>query len=280
MSTHRSRRIRCPPSTTRSPTPTKLREAVRGLAHATRSIEDPTAIYPVLGSISSALASLTQSLHQLGDFHDGPSRKQAWMNGDPHAGRAASYQVSWELHRAAEMVHQVAEMRRPGARGRGDDRLRHPRLPVLAPVPRPAARAAGCRCDRLAGRAPAPLGRPRLPGPRATARPQAPQGRRPGADGRGPRGAAYRGEAEGRRRSPPRSARPSPCPGPASPARPRCARPAGSGSRAIRTPPPPSPARTRSSPKADSAAKASSSARTSTPAARSSTTRGSSTPAA
>ena len=33
---------RCPPSTTRSPTPTKLREAVRGLAHATRSIEDPT----------------------------------------------------------------------------------------------------------------------------------------------------------------------------------------------------------------------------------------------
>ena len=87
----------------------ELREAVRGLAHATRSIEDPTSIYSVLGSISSALASLSQSLHQLGDFHDGPSRKQAWMNGDPNAGRAASYRVSWELHRAAEMVHQVAE---------------------------------------------------------------------------------------------------------------------------------------------------------------------------
>ena len=87
----------------------ELREAVRGLAHATRSIDDPTSIYPVLGSISSALASLTQSLHQLGDFHDGPARKQAWMNGDPHAGRAASYRESWELHRAAEMIHQVAE---------------------------------------------------------------------------------------------------------------------------------------------------------------------------
>ena len=72
-------------------------------------IEDPTSIYPVLGSISSALASLSQSLHQLGDFHDGPTRKQAWMNGDPNAGRAASYKVSWELHRAAEMIHQVAE---------------------------------------------------------------------------------------------------------------------------------------------------------------------------
>jgi hypothetical protein len=87
----------------------ELREAVRGLAHATRSIEDPTTIYPVLGSISSALASLTQSLHQLGEFHDGPATKVAWMNGDPHAGRASSYRVSWELHRAAEMIHQVAE---------------------------------------------------------------------------------------------------------------------------------------------------------------------------
>ena len=86
----------------------ELREAVRGLGHATRSVDDPTAIYPVLGSISSALASLSQTLHQLGDFHDGPTREQAWMNGDPHAGRAASYKESWELHRAAEMIHQVA----------------------------------------------------------------------------------------------------------------------------------------------------------------------------
>jgi hypothetical protein len=87
----------------------ELREVVRRLAHATRLIEDPTSIYPVLGSISSALTSLSQSLHQLGAFHDGPTRKQAWINGDLHAGRAASYGESWELHRAAEMVHQIAE---------------------------------------------------------------------------------------------------------------------------------------------------------------------------
>lgn len=87
----------------------EFQEAVRGLAHATRHIDDPTSVYPVLGSISSALASLSQSLHQLGALHDGPTRKQAWMNGDAQAGRAASYRVSWELHRAAEMVHQVAE---------------------------------------------------------------------------------------------------------------------------------------------------------------------------
>ena len=86
----------------------ELREAVSGLAHATRSVDDPTAIYPVLGSISSALASLSQTLHQLGDFHDGPTREQAWMNGDLRPGRAASYKESWELHRAAEMIHEVA----------------------------------------------------------------------------------------------------------------------------------------------------------------------------
>jgi hypothetical protein len=106
------------PSTEEPPMPTfndpvadadELREAVRGLAHATRTIDDPTAIYAVLGSVCSALASLSQSLHQLGEFHDGPTRKQAWMNGDASAGRAASFRESWELHRAAEMVHQVAE---------------------------------------------------------------------------------------------------------------------------------------------------------------------------
>ena len=43
----------------------EAREALRGLAHATRSIDDPTDIYPVLGSLTNGLASLAQSLHQL-----------------------------------------------------------------------------------------------------------------------------------------------------------------------------------------------------------------------
>lgn len=87
----------------------ELREAVRSLAHATRVIDDPTTVYPALGSISSALASLNQSLHQLGAFHDAPATAQASIDGDAQAGRAASYRVAWELHRAAEMIRQVAE---------------------------------------------------------------------------------------------------------------------------------------------------------------------------
>src|SRR3954452_23854901 len=87
----------------------EAREALRGLAHATRSIDDPTDIYPVLGSLTNGLASLAQALHQLGDFHDGPALKRTWVTNDARKERSASYQVSWELHRAAEMLHQVAE---------------------------------------------------------------------------------------------------------------------------------------------------------------------------
>ena len=87
---------------------TEVREASRCLAHATRSVDDPTSIYQVLGSISSALASLTQALHQLGDTHDRPAIRSAWINSDSRADCASSYRVSWELHRAAEMTRQVA----------------------------------------------------------------------------------------------------------------------------------------------------------------------------
>jgi hypothetical protein len=87
----------------------EAREALRGLAHATQYLDDPTEIYPVLGSITHGLASLAQALHQLGDFHDGPALNRAWVSHDARKGRSASYKVSWELHRAAEMLHQAAE---------------------------------------------------------------------------------------------------------------------------------------------------------------------------
>ena len=85
----------------------EVRESVRGLAHATRNIGDPTGIYNVVGSVSSSLASMSQVLQQLGATHDrmSASRGQGPIGRE---GRATAYQVSWELHRAAEMVNQVA----------------------------------------------------------------------------------------------------------------------------------------------------------------------------
>ncbi|MCR6033625.1 hypothetical protein GGQ22_19645 [Nocardioides sp. zg-579] len=114
----------------------ELREAVRGLAHPTRSIDDPTAVYLVLGALSSALASLSQLLHQLGEFHDGPTREQ-WTNADPNAGRAASYEVSWELHRAAEMVHHSADRVDRAHEVEATIAYDIAHCPLLAPVPRP-----------------------------------------------------------------------------------------------------------------------------------------------
>jgi hypothetical protein len=85
----------------------EAQQALRGLAHATRTIDDPRNIYQVLGSLSHAAASLEQCLHQLADFHQHPTRRHGWLTGDRAAGRAAAHQVSWELHRAGEIVRHL-----------------------------------------------------------------------------------------------------------------------------------------------------------------------------
>ncbi|MEQ6902014.1 hypothetical protein [Nocardioides sp. YIM 152588] len=82
-------------------------EALLGLAHATRSIDDPEQIYPVLGAVSAGLVALEQSLHQLANRHDSAAAHGVRVDGDGGAGRAAVHQVAWELHRAAEMVREV-----------------------------------------------------------------------------------------------------------------------------------------------------------------------------
>lgn len=86
----------------------EVQTVLRALAHATRSIEDPRQIYSVLESLTSAVASLSQSLHQLAAFHDGAATAGAWVADDSRSGRAAAYQVSWELHRAGETLRQIS----------------------------------------------------------------------------------------------------------------------------------------------------------------------------
>jgi hypothetical protein len=85
----------------------EVRRCVRGLAHATRGMQDPTTIHGVIGSLSTSLASMAQVLHQLGATHDRLSAS-ASQGSIGREGRATAYQASWELHRAAEMVSQVA----------------------------------------------------------------------------------------------------------------------------------------------------------------------------
>lgn len=87
----------------------EVQTALRALAHATRSIEDPRQIYSVLGSLTSAVASLSQSLHQIASFHDDRHQRSNWVSEPSAKARSASYRVSWDLHRAGEMMRQVGE---------------------------------------------------------------------------------------------------------------------------------------------------------------------------
>ncbi len=114
----------------------EVQTALRALAHASRSIDDPPQIYSVLGSLTSAVASLSQSLHRLASFHDGAANKGAWVAGDSRAGRAATYKVSWELHRSAEILHQVSESIRHAHGAEATISYDRRDFPALADAPR------------------------------------------------------------------------------------------------------------------------------------------------
>ena len=140
--------------------------ALRALAHATRAINDPRQIYSVLGSLTSAVASLSQSLHQLAGFHDGAAKRGVWVAGDSRAGRAATYQVSWELTGPA----------RSSTRSRSPSRALttpSPALPMSTPTSRrsPTLRTVrptmDCRCEGLERGPPVQRG-PRGPSTRAS----------------------------------------------------------------------------------------------------------------
>lgn len=86
----------------------EVQTALRALAHVTRQIDDPSDIYAILGALSQAVASLSQSLHQIGSFHDRRIRPATGALGDPvQAGM--TYRESWNLHKAAEMMTSAGQ---------------------------------------------------------------------------------------------------------------------------------------------------------------------------
>ena len=82
-------------------------EALRGLAHASRNITNPSDSYRVLGSLSTALASLQQSLDQLADWHDRNAERAATDEGDHRAGRHEAVSAGVCLRDAADRVRQA-----------------------------------------------------------------------------------------------------------------------------------------------------------------------------
>ncbi len=88
---------------------TEAAEALRGLAHASRVITNPSDTYRVLGSLSTALASLQQSLDQLAVWHDRNLDRAATDDGDQQAGRYEATVARSHLWDAADRVKQARQ---------------------------------------------------------------------------------------------------------------------------------------------------------------------------
>lgn len=86
----------------------QARDDLRRLAHTSRTISDPREIYDLLGDLSLAITSLAQSLHQIAKVHDRLEPGHARVAESARSGRATSYAVSWEVHRAADILAQAA----------------------------------------------------------------------------------------------------------------------------------------------------------------------------
>lgn len=82
-------------------------QALRGLAHASRTFTDPTDSCRVLGSLSAALASLQQSLDQLAVWHERNADRACHDDGDGKAGRSDAAAAGEYLRRAAGSVRQA-----------------------------------------------------------------------------------------------------------------------------------------------------------------------------
>jgi hypothetical protein len=81
--------------------------ALRGLAHATRSFDDPAQTYPVIGDLLAGVRSLRQVVDQLGAAHLSHQHQAADDAGSPEAGAAAVSAADSELRQAAALLDAV-----------------------------------------------------------------------------------------------------------------------------------------------------------------------------
>lgn len=123
-------------------------EAMRGLAHASRIFTDPSDTYRVLGSVSSALMSLQQSLDQLADWHERNAEHAATDDGDRNAGRRDATAASDYLHDAADRIQHAHRSLNDAFNHNG--RIAWQQAGIDASQPRSAASHDRARQGRLA----------------------------------------------------------------------------------------------------------------------------------
>lgn len=87
----------------------EVSEALRGLAHATRSFENPQDLYGVLGDLLSGVRSLKQVLDQLATAHVENQRRAFDDHGDHAIGSKYALDVADKLRQAATLIEQAEE---------------------------------------------------------------------------------------------------------------------------------------------------------------------------
>lgn len=85
------------------------RRALRALAKETAQADGLDQADALLASLSDATESLSESLHQIAASHDkqNPSHRRTRTSAST---TGADYPMSWELHRAGEILHQVSTL--------------------------------------------------------------------------------------------------------------------------------------------------------------------------
>lgn len=82
-------------------------QALRGLAHATRSFEDPADTYAVIGDLLGGAGSLRQILDQLSRTHLTHQNRAFDDAGNPQVGAQAALEAADALHQAATLLDAV-----------------------------------------------------------------------------------------------------------------------------------------------------------------------------
>jgi len=115
-------------------------EALRGLAHASRTLDNPADTYAVFGDVISGVRSLRQVLDQLADAHLTHRERAHDDAGNHAAGAGSALTAADELHQAGTLLDQVHD-RLDAAFGHSGKIAWHPE-PALeqASLSEPAAR--------------------------------------------------------------------------------------------------------------------------------------------
>lgn len=79
-------------------------QALRALAHATRSFDQPAETYTVVGDVLGGLRSLEQVLEQLASAHTSETAITRTDDGDPWAGIEEAHAAASALRRASTLV--------------------------------------------------------------------------------------------------------------------------------------------------------------------------------